>query len=396
MKNLLTLGVALSLLGCQGKPPQVGGAANLVWHECTLPSSPSVSFIRGAYLSESRNTVLFGFNDRLQGWGASSSDGGKNWSPPTPLAAPTTTYLGTYADEVHLVGAPSQALLLYRDSQGDQGFLEAFSWSGQETEWQNQGRQPWSDGIREVGHWGPSLWVAGRFQGPNGQTRCLTSADEGKSWKVLDWTPPVPGEKAGTTLANTSEAHGPTVCLDQQQKAHFLIEECVLRDSKSSVGGLLTSSSREGEKFESQFFPGKYSFRSRLGINLTEPDTLYLATAEQQSAPGVSNYTDIPFHLSLWTSRDGGKTWGPPLLLDDHKGTKERFRVGGSGKNIVVAWKDGRSDKRGLYFCSSRDGGRSWSAPQLVAEQVLDFQMVLAPDHALLVGWPVQVWRCEF
>ena len=396
MKKVAALAVALISLGCQGKP-KVGGAANLIWHECSLPSSATVRFLRGAYLPQSQSTVLFAFDEKLQGWGTTSSDGGKNWSTPTNLAAPSQVHL-SWADQVHLLGGPDQALLLYPGSDGEQELLQAVSWSGQQKEWQLQSRQPWRDGIREVASSGQSLWVAGRFQGPNGQARCLTSGDEGKSWKVLDWTPPVPGQKSGTTVSGTSEGHSPTVCLDGRQRAHFLIEECVLRDSKSSQQGLLYSRSQDGEKFDSQFFPGDYSFRSRLGSHLTQPDTLYLATADQQ--PVKSNpsgdYKNIPFHLSLWTSTDGGKSWAPPLLLDDHKGAKDRFRVGGSGKNVIVAWKDARADKPGLYFCNSRDQGQSWSAPQLVAERVSEFQLVMAPGHALLVAEPLQAWRCEF
>lgn len=79
--------------------------------------------------------------------------------------------------------------------------------------------------------------------------------------------------------------------------------------------------------------------------------------------------TAIADELIAFSSTDGGKTWSGAVKINDvadsaHEGLHD---LGGSPTGeLFVTWLDLRSAKTELWGASSKDGGRTWGADQLV------------------------------
>ena len=71
-----------------------------------------------------------------------------------------------------------------------------------------------------------------------------------------------------------------------------------------------------------------------------------------------------------WRSADGGKTWSPPVKVNDVPGSAREglHAMSSDGKVLFATWLDLRSKGTRLYGSSSRDGGATWSKNVLVYE----------------------------
>jgi hypothetical protein len=65
-------------------------------------------------------------------------------------------------------------------------------------------------------------------------------------------------------------------------------------------------------------------------------------------------------------SRDGGKTFSAPLVLNTGGGAfhPRRLRQGGGGR-LYLVWADERAKPDAIYFTRSGDHGRTWLSPEL-------------------------------
>ena len=75
--------------------------------------------------------------------------------------------------------------------------------------------------------------------------------------------------------------------------------------------------------------------------------------------------------LQAWRSTDRGKTWGPPVRVNDVAGSARKglHAMASDGKDgVFVAWLDLRDKGTRIYGASSVDGGATWSENRLVHE----------------------------
>lgn len=69
--------------------------------------------------------------------------------------------------------------------------------------------------------------------------------------------------------------------------------------------------------------------------------------------------------LRAWNSADGGRTWGQPVQINDvpNSAREGLHAMAGDGKGFVIAvWLDLRNGGMELWSAPSRDGGNSWGA----------------------------------
>ena len=75
--------------------------------------------------------------------------------------------------------------------------------------------------------------------------------------------------------------------------------------------------------------------------------------------------------LLAWQSRDGGKSWSPPVRVNDVVGSAREglhaMASGGKG-TLFAAWLDLRANGTRVYGATSTDGGATWSANRMVYE----------------------------
>ena len=90
--------------------------------------------------------------------------------------------------------------------------------------------------------------------------------------------------------------------------------------------------------------------------------------------PPFENYVSV---VHVQTSRDGGRTWSAPVLLGAGDAVSDKPTVVADRRHRGVAYEIWRNQAFGLpvgdrgatrlYFASTGDGGRSWSAPITIA-----------------------------
>ena len=388
MKSWFLLSLLL-LSGCQ-RAPKIGGPSQLVFHECQLPQKAGLC-LGLAYSPIAQRLTAVNLETKWNGWVSSSSDGGKTFESAKSFAQLYSGTLGSYPmDDFRVLDQNERTLICHNDYE--QGFaLKA--WSG--SSWEDMPHPKWEKGFRQFGAGAQRLLLVGHSEA--GKTSLFQSDDSGSSWSESQWTPPTPQHLTGSSVDPLDAGTSPVTYIDSRDRIHLLVEDTHLRTSKQTQDGCLYVRSEDGKSYESQFFEGKFSFRSALGGHLQEADTVYLATAEEQPIEGQKERILTPYRLSLRVSSDGGKRWQAPLHLDHHRGIKQRLSVGGSNSEIFLSWIDQRSDDPGIYLCNSRDKGRSWSAPQKVCDPCETYQMVVTPQSVLIVSIkPAVIWRADF
>lgn len=75
-------------------------------------------------------------------------------------------------------------------------------------------------------------------------------------------------------------------------------------------------------------------------------------------------------NLLAWTSRDNGKSWSRPVVVNDAPGAAREGLHGmaASGNRVIAAWLDLRGNGTKLYLAQSADGGLTWGKNQALYE----------------------------
>ena len=127
-------------------------------------------------------------------------------------------------------------------------------------------------------------------------------------------------------------------------------------------------------------------------MGLDEPATVLLADGRLMAllrASGTRLYQS-------W-SRDGGVTWQTPQpsTLTAHNSPAALWKLDGSS-DVLVVWNNSPTGRTPLTAALSRDGGRSWSEPRVIADthgpqQVSYPSAVQTLDGTMIVVWQQQL-----
>jgi hypothetical protein len=101
----------------------------------------------------------------------------------------------------------------------------------------------------------------------------------------------------------------------------------------------------------------------------------------QNSSYHVAWFTNGKVRKGLFYahSRDGGKSFSPPLAIGDPKRSPSRPIVLAGPHGLTIAWKEFNGEKTTVRLMTSADDGESWTKPKTIAE-TSD-----SSDHPLLV-----------
>lgn len=128
------------------------------------------------------------------------------------------------------------------------------------------------------------------------------------------------------------------------------------------------------------------------GLSLGQKGEVYVTWATPKNVPGALFAADLVLARSL----DGGKTFEPPVLVNDDGNpinhTFESVLAGRDGE-VYLAWLDGRGKDRsgaGAIFACSRDGGKTVGKNVTIDGMACPCcrpMATLAPDGSLWVAW---------
>lgn len=79
-------------------------------------------------------------------------------------------------------------------------------------------------------------------------------------------------------------------------------------------------------------------------------------------------------------SEDGGKTFSEPMRIGEPDAQASRPYVLSAGAEVYLAYKSFDGEKTSIALMTSRDSGRTWSKPRVVATTVAE------SDHPLLIA----------
>jgi hypothetical protein len=209
-----------------------------------------------------------------------------------------------------------------------------------------------------------SLWssplAAARAEIPNASQPQLTTVADGRVFVVyaqMDESSPNNSGHGGhgdhsAHAAGHGEGHGVAKKSDAKKKARH--------GPGGRAGGVFVAASTDGG---ATFAPGvrvaslpKLMVGNRRGPRIAAHGNRLTVTA-------------IADELVAFTSMDGGKTWSDAVTINDvkdsaHEGLHD-LAVSPDGE-VFVIWLDLRGAETELFGASSRDGGCTWAADQLV------------------------------
>jgi hypothetical protein len=126
-------------------------------------------------------------------------------------------------------------------------------------------------------------------------------------------------------------------------------------------------------------------------VHRVSRDEWQIAACPHQG-PSLSVTADGTYHVVWFTngrarkglfyasSRDGGKTFSDPLAIGQADRAPSRPFVLAREQGVVMVWKEFDGDKTVVNLMASRDDGRSWSRPRTIASTTD------ASDHPLLIS----------
>lgn len=91
-------------------------------------------------------------------------------------------------------------------------------------------------------------------------------------------------------------------------------------------------------------------------------------------------------------STDGGKTFSTPVSLGNSTRQPGHAAVLGRGKNVYVAWKEFDGELTSINAMYSRDSGNNWSKVQKIADtrDVSDHPLLIADKDQVYLSWSSQ------
>ncbi len=127
-----------------------------------------------------------------------------------------------------------------------------------------------------------------------------------------------------------------------------------------------SGSSDQGKNFSR---PVKVAENTKLALGMHRGPRIAIAPAAIVISAVVHNANGADGDLVAWTSRDGGKSWSPGVIVNDVS-TSAREGLHGMAAapdgTLFAAWLDDRSidgapRRKQLFGAASRDGGATWS-----------------------------------
>lgn len=109
---------------------------------------------------------------------------------------------------------------------------------------------------------------------------------------------------------------------------------------------------------------GKLSLGMRRGPRIAVREGVVTITATYAKRGG-----GLDGDLMAFKSKDAGKTWSPPVRVNDVQGAaREGLHAMATAPNgdLACVWLDLRSGRSQLYLATSKDGGARWSENRLV------------------------------
>jgi len=99
-------------------------------------------------------------------------------------------------------------------------------------------------------------------------------------------------------------------------------------------------------------------------------------------------FTNAPQRKGLFyaSSADGGKTYSAPRSFGNYDAQAGHADVLSQGRTVYLTWKEFDGETGGAYLMVSRDGGANWAAPRKVASSADN------SDHPFLIGDSKQVY----
>ena len=93
-------------------------------------------------------------------------------------------------------------------------------------------------------------------------------------------------------------------------------------------------------------------------------------------------------------SSDGGHTWTDPMELSGQSESVYNHRIVRSGEHLLIVWQDKRTGRERLYAVSSSDGGVTWTAatridhiPDGLQTDGFALTITMSPGREVLVAW---------
>lgn len=92
-------------------------------------------------------------------------------------------------------------------------------------------------------------------------------------------------------------------------------------------------------------------------------------------------------------SLDGGRTFSAPMPVGATNRQPARPYVLASGDQLWLAWKEFDGERSTIHAMISRDGGRNWSAPRLVAgtDNFSDHPLLIARNGQVFLSWLTRI-----
>jgi hypothetical protein len=93
--------------------------------------------------------------------------------------------------------------------------------------------------------------------------------------------------------------------------------------------------------------------------------------------------------LAYARSADGGKTFSAPQPIGEHTAHASHADVLSRGKSVYVVWKEFDGQRGAAYAMSSHDGGAHWSPPKLLATSAdnSDHPFLIADGERVYLSW---------
>ena len=379
--------LAFLLVGC-ASAPKTHQPSRLQFESATEPGWAAPFALQAS--ADGSHQLMIGSSYKEQGvmQTSVSSDAGRTFS--SSQRSPALFPGGMHNGDIQLLFGANRAVLV-GDGDQEQPRLNSFTSSDGE-HWEKGGSlaiHPVPQ-VTPVAHYdagNKTFALVGRSEGLD--YPLYVSENEGQDWELKTVSLPNPEGYSKITVTPPGVWDAPEVAVDTRDRIHWFFPEYKFSDAsgKQVKGSLYLSLDAQGQTSHAQVEPGQYNSRSgALGENRSLPDHLYRVICTEAESK-ETNRISIPYRLDFSQSQDGGASWSPACVLDEHNGMKQIVRVAGDGKLIVVAWRDDRSSQPGLYCSGSVDGGGHWSEAQRVGELPAGFHLLVHQGEILLAGW---------
>jgi hypothetical protein len=88
-------------------------------------------------------------------------------------------------------------------------------------------------------------------------------------------------------------------------------------------------------------------------------------------------------------SRNGGRSFSPPLAIGDAKRAPSRPYVLAGPRGLTIVWKEFDGERTTVNMMTSADDGETWSKPRIIAEtaDASDHPLLVMDQHQTYLSW---------